>query len=158
MTSNFTADQASVSLLTFMVGAQLCALPIEAVIEVAAMVELISVPDSPPEVLGMMNRRGRVVPMLDLRLIFKQPNVPVTSQSLFIVATHGEQMVGLVVDEIVQVAAISQEALQTAPSTGRFIQGIVNLRDELVQVLALPLILAAFLPDRLSERPAEGQV
>lgn len=157
MTSNSAAHQPTASLLTFTVGPQLCALPIEEVVEVAAMVELVSVPDSPPEVLGMVNRRGRVLPMLDLRLIFKQPSAPVNSQTLFIVAAHNDQMVGVVVDEIVQVDSISRDALETAPTTSRYVRGVISLKDQLVQVLALPALLAAFLPDRAIETTTEGQ-
>jgi purine-binding chemotaxis protein CheW len=62
--------------LTFTLGDGIYALPIEEVIEVAAMVELIPLADAPPEILGMVNRHGEIMPVLDLRQVFKQPAPP----------------------------------------------------------------------------------
>jgi chemotaxis signal transduction protein len=97
------------------------------------------------QILGVANRRGAILPMLDLRLVFKQPAPPVSSATLFIVAQHNRKMVGLVVDEVRQVEYIP--AAQNAPTSGKMIRGIISHKEQLIQVISLPTIVAAFLQD-----------
>jgi purine-binding chemotaxis protein CheW len=139
--------------LTFSLGAQTFALLIEDVIEAAAMVELVDLPDARPEILGLANRRGRMLPMLDLRRVFKQPAQPVTSATLFIVAAGGGREVGLVVDEIQQVEYADSLNLQDAPASSKYIHGIISYKGELIPIISLPNLLNAF----LSEEAAEEQ-
>ncbi|HEX2907310.1 MAG TPA: chemotaxis protein CheW [Phototrophicaceae bacterium] len=133
------------AVLTFTLGAQIYGLSIEAVVEVAAMVELVQMPDAPPALLGMMNRRGVILPMLDLRQVFNQAVVaPISTTTLFIVAAHDQHMAGLVVDEIRQVEYVNLS--QQTVTSGKYIHGIINHKGHLIQIIALPAILAAFLP------------
>lgn len=141
-------DQA---ILTFSLGAQLYALPIEEVVEVAAMVERTTVADAPPELLGVVNRREQILPLLDLRLVFQQPATPVSSSTLFIVASHAGKLVGLVVDEVQQVEYIP--AIEKTPTSARIIRGIISHKEHLIQIIALPEIMATYLRDEVA---AEG--
>src|SRR5688500_12439522 len=97
MTVKMTNDLA---VLTFRLGDQQYALPIDDVVEVAAMVELTRISGVRPEILGMINRRGTPMLLLDLRAVLGQDAPPVDVSTLFIVTVHNEQPVGLVVDEI----------------------------------------------------------
>lgn len=134
------------AILTFSLGSQVYALPIEDVVEVAAMVEFVTLPDGAPEILGVVNRRGQILPMLDLRLVFKQPAAPVSSANLFIVAAHHGTMAGLVVDEVRMVEYISP--YENLSTSGKIIRGIINHKDQLIQIISLPTIMATYLPDR----------
>ncbi|MBC7811375.1 MAG: chemotaxis protein CheW [Burkholderiales bacterium] len=167
--------------LTFRLAQQCYALLIEDVVEVAAMVKLVTIVDAPTEVLGVANRHGAIVPVIDLRRVMRSlrekqpaanvvdatmPTVKDTTPELFIVVNHssgrriGRQLAGLVVDEVMQVEYIDFTGQQVAPGSGRFVQGIITHHagdsDELVQVLALPPLLAAFLPDG-DAMPLEGE-
>lgn len=132
--------------LTFSLGVQRYALPIEQVVEVAAMIEVVSMPDSPPEFLGVVNRHGDILPMLDLRPLFQQKVTPLTPLTLFIVATYGGQQVGLVVDDVNQVEYFSTERQVVMGET--FIQSVVPHREYLVQIITLPPLIARALPDK----------
>lgn len=101
--------------LSFRLGEQRYALMIEDVVEVAAMVALAPVPDAPPHLLGVANRHGEVLPMLDLRLMFGLVPQPIEAATLFIVVQYEGQITGLVVDEINQV---EYRANLAARSTG----------------------------------------
>lgn len=136
-------DFSQTAILTFSLGSQLYALPIEDVIEVAAMVERVILPDAAPEILGVVNRRGAVLPLLDLRRVFRQEAAPVSSSTLFIVAAHQARLAGLVVDEVRQVEYVAPA--QNAPTAGKYIRGIISHKQQLIQVISLPSILAAFL-------------
>lgn len=139
------------AILTFSLGAQVYALPIDDVVEVAAMVERTIVPDARPELLGVVNRRGQILPLLDLRLVFHQPAAPVTSATLFIVASHADKLVGLVVDEVQQVEYIP--AVEKTRTSAKIIHGIISHKEQLIQIIALPVIMATYLSDEVA---AEG--
>lgn len=103
-------DPASfVSVLTFRLDRQEYALPVDEVVEVAALMELTRIADSVPELLGIANRHGTALPVLDLRRVLDAPLAPLDATTLFIVGSHDGQMVGLVVDEVQQVEYIPAE-------------------------------------------------
>ena len=135
--------------LTFSLGEQKYALPIDVVVEVAAMVELAEVADSPPEMSGIANRHGAVLPVFDLRLVFGHEAAPVNLSTLFIVAAHDGQTVGLVVDEVHQVEYI-QPSRQSS-TTGKYIHDIVSHKGQLVQLISLPALLESITGTRYFE-------
>ncbi|MBC8099160.1 MAG: chemotaxis protein CheW [Armatimonadetes bacterium] len=130
------------ALLTFRLGSQFYALPISAVLEVAAMVEVITLAGAAPEFLGIFNRHGEPLPMLDLRIAFGLPAAPPTLTTLFIVVQVNEQPFGLLVDDVLQVA---YGVVQSSTLPG-YLMGTVSQPDHLLQVIALPALIAAFLP------------
>lgn len=151
-TLNPPHDSVRLACLTFSLGHQLYALPIEDVVEVAAMVELVAVVSAAPEILGLANRHGEVLPMLDLRPIFRQgKGGNINASTLFVVAAHGDQRVGLVVDEVHQVAYFGMEQLARTTTREKYIRGIIPYGEQLIQIIALPPLLAFFLSDMVSE-------
>lgn len=138
-------------LLSFRLGEQLYALPIDAVVEVAAMVERVTLPQMPPEALGVANRHGQPLPLLDLRVIFRQPAEPVTSATVFIVAAHGARMAGLVVDEIHQVEYVDARQLSQIDAPAQYIHGIINHKSALMPIIALGALLDACLTRQNSD-------
>lgn len=132
--------------LTFSLGTQRYALSIDEVVEVAAMVEVTKVTGMPPQVLGVINRHGDVVPLLDLRPMFRQSAARINTSTLFIVGVHDERYAALVVDEVHQVEYLSLE--QATPAKMKlktdetYIQAIIPHGGQLVQIISLPLLLA----------------
>ncbi len=129
--------------LTLRLGEQLYAVTIDDVVEVASMVELTTLPDKPPHMMGIANRHGAMLPVFDLRQIFEQEAAPVDSYTLFIVAVHHGQMAGLVVDEVHQVEYVDLSERQ--PTAGRYIRDIVSHKGHLVQLISLPHLLGEIL-------------
>ena len=130
-----------IPILTFALGEQYYALAIEAVVEVAAMVELISTIDERVEVLGIANRHGEVLPVLDLRLVMKSEALPINEWTLFVVAVHDGKSVGLVVDAVQQVEYIPAVQVHESSASGKYIHGIISYKQRLIQLVALsPLI------------------
>lgn len=138
-----------IPILIFSLGTQRWALLIEDVLEVAAMVAYLPVPDAPPQVLGVVNRHGVVVPLLDLRLVFGQPAEPVNTTSLFIVAVHGGRTVGLVVDEIHHVEYIQSIEFDETRAAGKYIRGIISYKSELMQIISPAPLFTAFLSSEI---------
>ena len=137
--------ESQIALLSFRLAKQLYCLQIANVVEVAAMLKIESLPDSPAALLGVANRHGDILPMLDLRLAFKTELSPITSSTLFIVAEYRGQMLGLVVDEIQQVLYINPKALKPAGSTSRFMSHLLNFENKLYQQIDVKALLAAYL-------------
>jgi purine-binding chemotaxis protein CheW len=145
MFNPLSPELARLPILTFNLAKQTYGLLIEDVVEVTAMVEYTPLPETPDPFIGVINRRGAILPLLDLRLIFKQSAAPITSASLFIVAEGGSKQVGLVVDEVHQVEYMDALQLVDAPGSARYLHGMITHRSLLIPIVSLPALLTAFL-------------
>lgn len=136
-------------LLTFRLAEQTYALHIRDVVEVASLVTLKTVPDAPDYLLGMVNRHGEPMPLIDLGRLFGHTAVEVRPDTVFIVV-HGDDdqnWVGLVVDEVFQVKYMSSAFVRASRGTGRFIREIASDGQDVLQVVTLSAILAEVLQD-----------
>jgi purine-binding chemotaxis protein CheW len=149
-----TMPNTSTPVLTFRLADQHYALLIQDVVEVAAMVAVTHLPDAPPALLGVANRHGEVLPIVDLRQVFGLPALSITAQTLFIVVEanlppsddqSGKKRAGLVVDEIFQVQYIELARAWHAENAGKFVQHVLSADDHLLQILALAPLLQAYL-------------
>lgn len=129
-------------LLTFRLGEQRYALLIEDVVEVSAMVDMLKLPTERPAILGYINRRGKILPLLDLRLVFQQPPLPITSASVFIVVAGGNQLFGLVVDAVEQVEYVDALQLSDTMASSPYLHGIISHQNDMISIVALPALLA----------------
>lgn len=116
------------------------------------MVEMTAVPDAPPEILGVVNRHGAIVPMIDLRIVFNQQSVPVLPSTLFIVVQQGAQFAGLVVDDVQQVEYVNGTQFEGVSVPGRYIRGMISYKSQLIQLISLPPIWQSFLVNQVSEK------
>jgi chemotaxis signal transduction protein len=135
----------AVPILAFYVGEQAYALRINDVLEVAAMVELLPMPQSAPEVLGLANRHGEVLPLLDMRLVMGVPQQLVTANTFFVVVEYEEQRLGLVVDQIDLVKYFPTQAFQRVPSNV-YVQTIVNDGGNILQILEVEPLFNRVMP------------
>lgn len=101
--------------LTFPVGSEVYGLNISYVREIIKMQPITPLPDVPDYVRGVINLRGRVIPVVDVRLRFKLPPRDYDDRTCIVVVLAGEWLVGLVVDTVSEVAAIPDEDVEPAP-------------------------------------------
>ena len=134
-------DAVRLPLLTFRLGEARYALLIEDVVEVAAMVEMLTLPTERPEIAGYINRRGNILPLIDLRMVFKQPTSPITSAGVFIVVAGGNKQMGLVVDVVEQVDYVDALQLSDASTSSPYLYGIISHQDEMISIIALPSLM-----------------
>jgi purine-binding chemotaxis protein CheW len=139
-----------IPVLTFMMGDKQYALLIEHVVEVAAMVQYSYVVDSILALLGMINRHGQVMPLIDLRIVFGLITPVIDTNVLFIVAQYEDTLVGLVVDTVNQVEYIYPSDLRVAPGGGRWVEQVASYQDDLLQIINLPAVIANLLPETLT--------
>jgi purine-binding chemotaxis protein CheW len=106
-----------------------------------------AIPNVPAHVRGVMNLRGTVLPVVDLRLKFHLPPVEYTKYTVIVIAMVAEKLVGLLVDAVSDVLQVSREAMRAVPDFGtavdvRFIDGVFQTRDRLAVVLNLEKLLS----------------
>lgn len=141
----YSPESIPLPLLTFLLGNSYFALLIEDVVEVTAMVEYMVLPGAPPGILGLINRHGYAVPLLDLRQVFGLPALSLTSESLFIVAQGGGAQIALLIDAVQQVEVANALQLSDLPTSGKYIRGIINYKGRLIPLVDIQPLLTDFL-------------
>ncbi|HEX4895684.1 MAG TPA: chemotaxis protein CheW [Solimonas sp.] len=124
----------------FGLGEQLYGLPIAGVQEVLRPGDIESVPGTAPVVLGVINLRGNVVTVLDLRLRLGLPSRPLDADSRIVVIEHGGETFGLLVDRVADVRKIPDAAVKPAPQVGAgaslHSEGVYSRDGEILTLLA----------------------
>ena len=104
--------------LTFFLGREEYGIEILKVREIIGLMDITSVPRTPEAVLGVINLRGKVIPVIDLRLKFGMPSVERTEETCIIVVEAGELEMGAVVDKVSEVSDIASDEIEATPSFG----------------------------------------
>ncbi|AIQ66033.1 chemotaxis protein CheW [Paenibacillus stellifer] len=126
------------------VGAETCAMRIEDVHEIIKMLAITDIPFSRHEVKGVVNLRGKVVPVMSLRNLLGMPDEPYTRATRIIVVRYQEEFVGMIVDKVNRVTTYGEIHPPTGqtgiPHAGVY-QGIGQRDDRLIGILKLEDIL-----------------
>lgn len=104
--------------LTFDLEAEKYGVEILMVKEIIGMQETIKVPRTPDYVKGIMNLRGKVIPIIDLRVKLNMPETEPQMDTAVIIVFIRDVNVGFVVDRVDEVASIANDALESAPTFG----------------------------------------
>jgi purine-binding chemotaxis protein CheW len=110
-----TSDEV-VDLLVFSLARERYAVVAASVLEVVPLRELVRVPGAPRVVLGIVNHRGRILPVLDLRRMFDPAGESVTEGSRVVVAEVGGLTFGVFADAVAGVARVGAQELETRPT------------------------------------------
>lgn len=132
------------------VGGQQYGISVDDMLEVAAMVRLTPLPAAPPAVLGVVNRHGAVIPLLDLRACLGRPAPPPDLNSLFIVVRSPAYVAGLVVDDILEVTALPGEIRHPPGQGGPYVRGMTILNEQPILILDTGALLRTFAPPDLA--------
>ena len=143
--------------LTFALGSEEYGLEILKVREIIGYMEITAVPQTPHEVKGVINLRGQVIPVVDLRAKFGMETTDVTEQTCIIVVeiAQGQRTfnTGMVVDRVQEVLDIAGQDIEEAPQFGAtvetdFILGMGKIGDSVKILLDIDRVLAG---DNLEE-------
>lgn len=104
--------------VTFMSGHEYFGLKIEYVNEIIVLQEITAIPESEDYIKGLINLRGKIIPVIDVRLRFKQQPIEYTDRTCIIVINVQSTVVGLIVEKIAEVVEIPEENLLPSPSIG----------------------------------------
>lgn len=134
------------ALLLLRVGQARYGLPIAEVREVGVMQALERVVGAPPHLLGLLNRHGQPLPLLDLRRILGAEPPPPRLDDLFVVVQRDEALLALLVDEVLGVAQMDASNFRPLVNGGPFVRQVVSDGHELLQILALEPLWTAYAP------------
>jgi len=134
--------------LSFLLGEQTYALPIEYVMEIIGIQKITHVPNIKKFLKGIINLRGIIVPIIDVRLRFGMSSTEYTERTCIIVVKYDDIDIGLIVDEVSEVLDIPKAQTSPAPNTykgseSKFIESIGKLGEELKIILDLNKLLYA---------------
>jgi len=124
--------------LVFTLEGQQYALGLEAVERVVRAVELTSVPEAPEILVGLINIRGKIVPVLDIRRRFHLPPRDMEIKDRIIVSRTSSRTIAVIADTIEGVAEFAQEEIREArkilPDMEGYVEGVGKLNDDTVLI------------------------
>jgi purine-binding chemotaxis protein CheW len=132
--------------LTFLLDDQEYGLEIFKIREIRGYAPITPIPNVPAHVRGVMNLRGTVLPVVDLRMKFRLPPVEYNKYTVIVIATVAEKTVGLLVDAVSDVLMVENDSIREAPDFGsavdtRFINGVFQSKEHLTVALNLEELL-----------------
>jgi purine-binding chemotaxis protein CheW len=134
--------------LTFVLAQESYGLEILKVREIIGLMSITAVPRTPGFVKGVINLRGKVIPVVDLRLKFGMPEAAHTEETCIIVVQVGSIEMGILVDKVSEVLNIQGQDIEDAPSFGAevntdFILGMGKANGKVTILLSIDKVLAS---------------
>lgn len=127
--------------VTFALGGEIMAIPADCLREILEPVPVTRVPRAGAFVSGLVNVRGAVVPLADLRVPFGMPDTPPTEDTRMLVLDtrrDGEPVtVAVIADRVIEVSELASDCIETLPPVGTgwppgFVKGIANRQGDFV--------------------------
>ncbi len=139
--------------LTFQLDSEQYGVPIESVREINRVGEITPVPKTPGYVKGVMNLRGKIIPVVNLRVKFGMKEQAYTRDTCIIVIDAAIGQLGMIVDAVKEVVDLPENQIEPAPILGHtqtlsFVRGMGKLED---RVIILVDILSAFTRDQMEQ-------
>lgn len=114
--------------LTFEIGGESYGIEIRYVTEIIGLQPITEVPELPNYIRGIINLRGKIIPVMDVRLRFKKPFREYNDRTCVVVVDINEISVGLIVDSVSEVLTIAEEEIVPPPelnkTSNKYIKGI----------------------------------
>ncbi len=135
--------------LTFELNGEHYGVEILRVQEIMGWETVTPIPNTPPHLCGVLNLRGAIVPIVDLRLLFEMPFEPYTSTTVVVVLRVGDvtrRTVGIVVDAVSDAHNVHPDDIRESPDFGdvvgtESINGITRIDDNMVMLLDIDTLL-----------------
>ncbi len=126
--------------LTFIIDEQSYCIDIRYVLEIIVVQPITVVPELPYYIKGIINLRGKVIPVLDVRLRFGKEERPYDDKTCFVVVDVAGSSVGIIVDEVEEVMQIADENVAQPPNfskngSSRYVKGIGKIQDQVKLIL-----------------------
>ncbi|MGB2696105.1 MAG: chemotaxis protein CheW [Dehalococcoidia bacterium] len=133
-------------LVVFDLAREAFGIGIEHVREIIRLETITHVPNAPAHVEGVINLRGKVIPVVDLRRRLGLGEAEVTKESRIVVVEVDSEDVGMIVDAVTEVVRVAEGAMEpaspaVATAESYYVQGIANLTDKLIILLDINRVL-----------------
>ena len=135
-------------LLTFTLGSETYGVDILKVQEIRGYDAVTRIPDAPEFIKGVINLRGAIVPIIDLRIKFRLAHVKYDEFTVVIILNVARRIVGIVVDSVSDVTQLTPEQVKPTPEFGsqldtRYISGIGTIDDRMLILVDIEKLLRA---------------
>jgi purine-binding chemotaxis protein CheW len=137
--------------LTFRLGGTSYAIGILKVQEIIGLLRITPVPGTPAHVRGVINLRGRVIPIVDLCKRFKMPATPDTERTCIVITqvsgARGPATMGIVVEDVAQVVDLPPDRVEAVPEFGinvrtDYLTGVARLAENVILLLDIDAVLS----------------
>lgn len=152
-TSSDNTQTTSGKYLTFVLAGESYGIPVLKVREIIKLVPVTAVPQMPPYIKGVLNLRGRIIPVLDMRVKFGMGEPVNTDHTCIVVvqvmsASRATISLGLVVDSVEEVSSISSGDIENTPDFGTtldtsYLVGMAKIKGKVVSLLNIDRCLGA---------------
>ena len=128
--------------ITFTLGTEEYGIDIMVVREIKGWTDTTMIPNAPAHVRGVINLRGVIVPIFDLRARFGAGLTVPTSMHVVIIVAAASRTVGLLVDTVSDIISVDPKAIRPIPEMGlptedQFLEGLVAMEDRMVTLVSL---------------------
>lgn len=133
--------------LTFYIGETVYGVALENILEIIGIQEATRVPGIPRFVKGIINLRGRIVPVIDARIKIGAEEIAYDERTCIIVINWNESLVGLIVDRVAEVNDFNDDQIASLPdfssvNTNKYLSSICKIGERLVLILDCDKFLA----------------
>lgn len=142
------ADADNSEFLTFALGEEEYGVDILKVQEIRGYDAVTRLPDAPDYIKGVINLRGTIVPVIDMRLKFRLANADYTAVTVMIVLNVSDRIVGIVVDSVSDVIRLGGDQIRPVPELGatidrQFLTGIGTLDERMLILLDIERLMTS---------------
>ncbi|MCK4739330.1 MAG: purine-binding chemotaxis protein CheW [Deltaproteobacteria bacterium] len=134
--------------LSFLLHNEEYGLDVLSVREIIGIIDITTVPQMPNYVKGVVNLRGKVIPVIDLRLRFGIPEISYDEETCIIVVEVGDMLMGIIIDTVLEVLDITAKDIEPPPSFGTkvktdFILGMGKIGKKVKILLDIDKVLTS---------------
>ena len=136
--------------LTFNLMDEFYGVSVNWILQIIAIPDITKIPKTPIFVKGVINLRGKIIPVIDLRIKFLLPEKEYDERTSIIIVKirneHGEINIGIIVDKVIEVLDIHESEIEKTPAFGtniemQFIHGMAKVKQKVVSLLNIANIL-----------------
>jgi len=140
-----TIKEEQLQYITFTIGREEYGVDIMVVREIKAWSETTHLPNTPEFMRGVLNLRGLIVPIFDLRCRFSMGLTEATKMHVVIIVQVGKRLVGILVDTVSDIISVGKSAIQEIPRMDRniddeYLSGLVTIEERMVALLDVELL------------------
>ena len=134
--------------LTFVLGSEEYGIEIIKVREIIGIMDITTVPQTPEYMKGVINLRGKVIPIIDLRLKFSMQEEEHTKETCVVVVEVNHLQIGIIVDSVSEVQNINGSEIEDSPELGQgidtnFIMGMGKVKEKIIILLDIEKVLSS---------------
>lgn len=151
----------AIQFLTFKLDDEEYGVDIMSVREIKAWSDTTRLPNTPEYMLGVMNLRGVIIPIFDLRARFNRESTEPNGKNVVIIVAMGERLIGILVDAVSDIVDASPHMIKPPPAAeldmdDRYVEGLISLETRMIVILDIEHLFDANAVEELADTATKG--